>query len=270
MSLQTFTDQMGRQVAIPFPPQRIVSLVPSQTELLYDLGLGDRVVGITKFCVHPPEWFRSKTRVGGTKQIYFDRVAALRPDIIIGNKEENERAQIEQLARQYPVWMSDVRDLDSALQMIHDIGRITNSETESLAIAGNIQSGFDALAADVAAWPRLRAAYFIWREPWMAAGSDTFIDEMLRLAGFENVFGHWPRYPELSLEQLADAGPECVLLSSEPYPFKEKHLLEISRLCPNARVRLVDGELFSWYGSRLAQCTAYLAALREGLSEARG
>jgi ABC-type Fe3+-hydroxamate transport system substrate-binding protein len=265
-----FTDQMGRQVDIPFPPQRIVSLVPSQTELLYELGLGDRVVGITKFCVHPAEWFRSKTRVGGTKKIHFDRVAALHPDLIIGNKEENERLQIEQLAGQYPVWMSDVRDLDSALQMIRDVGGITNTEARASAIAQNIQSGFDALAAAVAALPRLRAAYFIWRDPWMAAGSDTFIDEMLRLAGFENVFGHWSRYPELSLEQLADAEADCVLLSSEPYPFKEKHLLEISRLCPNAMVRLVDGELFSWYGSRLAQSPGYLGALREGLSEARG
>jgi len=127
-----------------------------------------------------------------------------------------------------------------------------------------------ALAADVVAWPRLRAAYFIWRDPWMAAGSDTFINEMLRLAGFENVFGHWPRYPELSLEQLADAGPECVLLSSEPYPFREQHALEIKHFCPKASVQLVDGELFSWYGSRLAQSPGYLRALREGLSEARG
>jgi len=261
-----FTDQMGRQVDIPFPPQRIVSLVPSQTELLYELGLGDRVVGITKFCVHPAEWFRNKTRVGGTKQLRPDAIAALRPDLIIGNKEENERLQIEQLAGQYPVWMSDVRDLDSALQMIRDVGRITNAEAKASAITQNIQSGFDALAAAVAALPRLRAAYFIWREPWMAAGSDTFIDEMLRLAGFENVFGHWPRYPELSLEQLAEAGPDCVLLSSEPYPFKEKHLLEISRLCPNATVRLVDGELFSWYGSRLTHSPVYLGALRASFS----
>ena len=262
-----FTDQMGRQVDIPFPPQRIVSLVPSQTELLYELGLGDRVVGITKFCVHPAEWFRNKTRVGGTKQLRPDAIASLRPDLIIGNKEENERLQIEQLAGQYPVWMSDVRDLDSALQMIRDVGRITNAEAKASAITQNIQSGFDALAAAVAALPRLRAAYFIWREPWMAAGSDTFIDEMLRLAGFENIFAQRPRYPELSLEQLAESGPDCVLLSSEPYPFKEKHLLEISRLCPNAMVRLVDGELFSWYGSRLTHSPVYLAALREGLSE---
>lgn len=265
-----FTDQMSRQVEIPFPPQRIVSLVPSQTELLFDLGLGERVVGITKFCVHPQTWFRSKTRVGGTKQLRMETVAALRPDLIIGNKEENERLQIEQLAAHYPVWMSDVRDLGSALQMIRELGRMTGKATEAISIAENIQSGFDDLAVAVAQQPRLRAAYFIWREPWMAAGSDTFIDEMLRWAGFENAFAHLPRYPELSLEQLAAAEPDCVLLSSEPYPFREKHLLEISRLCSKAAIRLVDGELFSWYGSRLAQSPAYLAALREGLSKVVG
>lgn len=253
---------MGRQVEIPFPPQRIVSLVPSQTELLHDLGLGGRIVGITKFCVHPEAWFRSKTRVGGTKQIHFDRVAALRPDLIIGNKEENERGQIEQLAAQFPVWMSDVRDLGSALQMIREVGRITNTTTEALAIAETIQSGFDALAAEVAAWPRLRAAYFIWRDPWMVAGGDTFIDEMLRVAGLDNVFGQLTRYPEIRLEQLAASAPDCVLLSSEPYPFREKHLSEIRRFCPKATVQLADGELFSWYGSRLAYSPAYLRSLR--------
>lgn len=267
MSLQTFTDQMGRLVEIPFPPQRIVSLVPSQTELLHDLGLGERVVGITKFCVHPNAWFRSKTRVGGTKQVRMEAISSLRPDLIIGNKEENERLQIEQLATLYPVWMSDVRDLGSALQMIREVGRITNAVAEAITIANNIQSGFDALTAAVAEQPRLQAAYFIWRDPWMAAGSDTFIDAMLRLAGFENAFADRPRYPELSLEQLAEAQPDCVLLSSEPYPFKEKHLLEIKRFCPNATIRLVDGEMFSWYGSRLAQSPAYLSALRDGLPE---
>lgn len=270
MPSQIFTDQMGRWVNIPFPPQRIVSLVPSQTELLHDLGLCERVVGITKFCVHPAAWFRSKTRVGGTKQVRMETIAALRPDLIIGNKEENERGQIEQLATRYPVWMSDVRDLGSALQMIREVGRITDTETQAISMSKTIQSGFDALAAATAEPPRLRVAYFIWRDPWMVAGSDTFIDEMLKGAGFENVFAHLSRYPELSLEQLAAAAPDGVLLSSEPYPFREKHLLEIQRFCPDVPVQLVDGELFSWYGSRLAHSPAYLAALSKKMSEAKG
>jgi len=118
---------MGRKVDAPVHPQRIISLVPSQTELLFDLGLGDRVVGITKFCVHPEVWFRTKPRVGGTKKVDLEKVRKLEPDLIIGNKEENERADIDALAAEFPVWMSDVRHLESALDMIHRIGMITGT-----------------------------------------------------------------------------------------------------------------------------------------------
>ncbi len=254
---------MGREVAVPFPPQRIVSLVPSQTELLYDLGLGDRVVGITKFCVHPEAWFRSKTRVGGTKQVHLDRVTALAPDLIIGNKEENERQQIETLAERYPVWMSDVGNLEDALAMIECIGAITAAEVVARDIAERIRTAFGSLAEGISTRPPRRAAYFIWREPWMAVGRHTFIHEMMRLGGFYNVFGHLERYPEVTGSQLAEAVPEWVLLSSEPYPFKDKHIAEIKNYCPGAVIRLVDGELFSWYGSRLLHTPAYLRLLAQ-------
>src|ERR1700722_20147309 len=105
--IKQFTDQMGRTISVEWPVKRIISLVPSQTELLYSLGLADEVIGITKFCVHPKEWFHSKTRVGGTKKLDFEKIAALKPDLIIGNKEENEEVQIKQLMQDYPVWMSD-------------------------------------------------------------------------------------------------------------------------------------------------------------------
>ena len=262
----TFTDQLNRTVLLPaWPPQRIVSLVPSQTELLCDLGLEREVVGITKFCIHPRNWFETKTRIGGTKTLNFEKIATLKPDLIIGNKEENERAQIEQLAEQYPVWMSDVATLEEAYDMMRRIGKLTGKTTESEELIKKIKASFGPDHPQLATCPPPSAAYFIWRKPYMAAGGGTFIDAMMRVAGFKNVFANKSRYPEISLETLAEARPEIILLSSEPYPFREKHLKEIQAVCPDARVRLVDGELFSWYGSRLLHSAAYFRELSRQL-----
>ncbi|MCW5900675.1 MAG: ABC transporter substrate-binding protein [Flavobacteriales bacterium] len=257
--MRTVTDQMHRTVQVPETPQRIISLVPSQTELLHDLGLGDRVVGITRFCVHPEEWFRSKPRVGGTKQVDLQRVRALRPDLIIGNKEENSREDIEALVREFPVWMSDVRDLDGALDMVRHAGALTGTAEQGNVIADRIVEAFAALQP----WPvRRSVAYLIWRRPWMAAGRDTFIHHMLERIGLDNVFADRPeRYPELTPAQLAAADPDVVLLSSEPYPFKEKHIAELNMLLPGCPVRLVDGEAFSWYGSRLLRSPTVFGSL---------
>lgn len=255
---------MGWQVALPnFPPQRIVSLVPSQTELLHDLGLGDRVVGITKFCVHPVAWFAEKQRVGGTKTLNFNKIAALRPDLILGNKEENERAQIELLAETYPVWMSDIRSLADAVEMIRGIGQLTDTAAPAEEIAEKIEAGFAALRSTIYRPPS--TVYLIWRKPFMAAGGDTFIQTMLAAAGFANVFGDRSRYPEISVADLVAAQPEVVLLSSEPYPFREKHLAELHEICPAAKIQLVDGEMFSWYGSRLLFAPEYFRILRQNL-----
>lgn len=254
-----FTDQMHRTIQVPETPQRILSLVPSQTELLHDLGLGDRVVGITRFCVHPSGWFRSKARIGGTKQVDLQRVRALRPDLIIGNKEENSREDIEALVREFPVWMSDVRDLDGALDMIRSMGVLTGRTDEANGLADRIGTAFTELKP----WPvRRSVAYLIWRKPWMAAGGATFIHDMLQRIGLDNVFAERPeRYPELTPAQLAAADPDVVLLSSEPYPFKEKHIAELNMLLPGCPVRLVDGEAFSWYGSRLLRSPTVFGSL---------
>lgn len=252
---------MGRETAVSFPPRRIVSIVPSQTELLYDLGLDAEVAGLTKFCIHPPEWRRSKVQIGGTKQLHIERIDALRPDLIIGNKEENDREQIETLAGRYSVWMSDVRNLPDALDMITRIGEITDRTAQAIELNSRIAQAFDKLSTLVAARPPRRAAYFIWRKPWMAAASDTFIHEMMGRAGFLNAFGHLERYPEISPTQLAAANPDVILLSSEPYPFREKHFAEFSACCPTADIRIVDGEVFSWYGSRLLQAAGYLRGI---------
>ena len=258
----TVTDQMDRRVAVPFPPQRIVSLVPSQTELLFGLGLAKKVVGVTKYCIHPAEARRQAAVVGGTKNFDFEKIAALNPDLIIGNKEENYQAGIEQLAAEYPVWLSDINALPEALDMIRRVGFIAGVKEKADALASDIAASFAALAPSRPAQPAATAAYFIWRKPYMVAASGTFIDDMLHRAGFINAFPEHSRYPEITAEQLAAAAPSRIFLSSEPYPFGAKHVAEFQQICPGAKVDIVDGELFSWYGSRLRESAAYFRQLR--------
>jgi ABC-type Fe3+-hydroxamate transport system substrate-binding protein len=254
-------DMLGQEVMVPAQPRRIVSLVPSQTELLADLGLEDEVAGITKFCVHPDGWFRSKPRVGGTKTVHIERVAHLKPDLIIANKEENVEEQVMQLKQVAPVWVSDIHTLPDALEMISQVSAICNRQQEGEDIAARIRTSFHQLgrAAEV------RAAYSIWYKPWMWAGNDTFIHDIMLRCGLVNVFHDTPRYPEMDLERLKALRPEVVLLSSEPYPFKQKHAAEVQAALPDTKVLLADGEMFSWYGSRLLHTAEYLTALLPSL-----
>ena len=260
-----FTDQMKRQITLSsFPPKRIISLVPSQTELLFYLGLEEEVLGITKFCIHPEAQYKKKIRVGGTKKIHIHKIDALQPDLIIGNKEENQQEQIEELAQKYPVWMSDIQNLEDALDMIKQIGILTNRKVPALQLSQDIQNGFRQLEeANRHLETPKRAAYFIWRKPYMLAAKNTFIDEMLHFAGFSNVLNNKTRYPEFNINELAALAPEVILLSSEPYPFKARHLEELQEICPNAVIKLVDGELFSWYGNRLLHAVPYFFTLRK-------
>ncbi|MCU0352869.1 MAG: helical backbone metal receptor [Cytophagales bacterium] len=244
--------------------QRIVSLVPSQTELLFDLGVGDRVVGVTKFCVHPAEALKTKTVVGGTKNFRFDVIENLRPDLILANKEENCREGIERLAEKFPVWMSDIYDLPDALAMIRTVGVLTDTQAAADTLARDIESRFAALAPAGG----LRVAYLIWQNPLMAVGSRTFVHDMLTRAGYANVFADRPRYPEITPADLHAAAPDCIFLSSEPFPFREKHLTTFARTYSNSRVMRVDGEMFSWYGSRLRQAAGYLERLQLSLVQA--
>lgn len=260
-----FTDQMGRSVRLDKKPQRIISIVPSQTELLHDLGLGDEVVGITKFCIHPGEWFRAKARVGGTKMLDLKKIHALQPDLIIGNKEENEREQVEELMKRYPVWMSDITTLDDSLEMIRALGEITGTNERGQLLADKIASHFTALQSAIDnSKPAIRTAYFIWKNPYMAAGKYTFIDHLLQRCGLANAFA-LTRYPSVTASQIAQADPSLILLSSEPYPFKDKHIEEFQAICPKAKVMVVDGEMFSWYGSRLQHAPAYFTRLLDSL-----
>jgi ABC-type Fe3+-hydroxamate transport system substrate-binding protein len=258
MPQRSFVDMMGRMVEIAYPPKRIVSLVPSQTELLYDLGLESEVVGITKFCVHPESWFRTKTRVGGTKQLNLDKIRELQPDLVIANKEENLKEQIDELTKEFPVWISDIKSIDEGLQMISAIGSLVDKEEQANSLVNDIASGFEMLqkATDVK-----RVAYFIWRGPWMSVGGDTFISNMIQTIGWKNALSDMERYPEISLEEAAAHKPDIVLLSSEPFPFKEKHIAELKSAIPEAEVLLVDGEMFSWYGSRMLKAIPYFSEL---------
>ena len=255
-----FSDQMNRTVRLEGIPRRIVSLVPSQTELLFDLGLRDEVVGITKFCIYPEVWFRTKVRVGGTKQVNIDKVKELRPDLIIGNKEENTQEDILALERIAPVWMSDINSVEDALDMIKQIGELTGRNIEAEEITSEIQTSIRAV--DQVGRGR-SVLYFIWKDPLFCAGKNTFIDAMITAVGCRNACSG-DRYPEYSAENCSR--PDLVFLSSEPYPFEEKHKDELADLFPGSTIALVDGEMFSWYGSRMRLAPKYFKELFDHLT----
>jgi ABC-type Fe3+-hydroxamate transport system substrate-binding protein len=257
--MPTFIDQLGHEVQLPtFPPQRIVSLVPSQTEMLSHLGLTEQVAGITKFCIHPEPWRQSKTIVGGTKKFDFKRIDQINPDLVIGNKEENYREGIERLREKYPVWMSDISTLEDAFKMIDNVGHLVNRKKDAQYLIEEIWNEFREFRKPVQ--PKT-VLYLIWYSPWMAAGSQTLINSMLRMMGLKNAVHDEPRYPELSPIDICELNPDLIFLSSEPYPFKQKHLGELREIAPQSKIVFVDGEMFSWYGSRLLKAPAYFKSL---------
>jgi iron complex transport system substrate-binding protein len=265
-TMKTLIDQLGITHTFDSSPKRIVSLVPSQTELLYDLGLEDRIVGITKFCVHPYHLKSTKKIVGGTKKVNYDKIRLLKPDIIICNKEENTKEIVEELREICPVWVTDIFTLEDNFQMITDFGQLFDKRIEArkwndkLAFA---LSDFKHFIKDI---PVQKVAYFIWKKPYMVAGSGTFINELLKLNHFQNHFATQERYPEIDLEKMEEDGDlDLILLSSEPFPFKAEDGFEIARCTNNAKAILVDGEMFSWYGSRLLKAFDYFKYLHSSI-----
>jgi iron complex transport system substrate-binding protein len=254
--LLSYTDQIGRTVALPARPQRIISLCPSLTETLLHFGLGERIVGRTHFCIHPADTVASILAVGGTKNLKEDRVLALQPDLVICEKEENTREMVEWLESRFPTYVTDVRDIPSAIEMIRCLGTITDCQAEGEALAAEVEAAFAGLPSYAGAPSVL---YFIWRKPWMVAGQDTYIDALLQRLGLRNLAASFAgRYPALELEQLAGLSPDFVWLSSEPFPFKEQHIAELRGIFPGAEIRLVDGEMFSWYGCRMLAVPGYV------------
>ncbi len=254
-------DQTGEALEIRHYPERIISLVPSITELLAFLKLDDQVAGITRFCVEPRHWYRTKKRVGGTKTPHLDTIATLKPDLIIANKEENVREHVELLRSTAPVYVSDVHDIDSACRMIEDISLLTNRVLPGEQLRAAIMKQADECEQRIRPLRPLRAAYLIWQDPVMVAGGGTFINHMMSRAGLINIFGNTDRYPQVSVEELTAENPELVLLSSEPFPFKQSHADAWQALLPESKVILVDGTMFSWYGSRIVRAFKYIAAL---------
>lgn len=261
-SMPVYIDQLNRQIELQTTPKRIISVVPSQTELLYDLGLRTEVIGITKFCVHPQEWSAIKYRIGGTKNLQTDRIKNLAPDLIIANKEENVQKQIEMLAKDFPVWISDVQNLNDVQNMILSIGEMVGKKEAAIEMKEKIAAEFSRIQIA----KKWSCVYLIWQEPFMSVGADTFIHQMLKHCGFQNGMVHEMRYPTITEQQLIDLKPQLVLLSSEPYPFKQKHVAALQQLLPNAIVQLVDGEMFSWYGSRLLHAPNYFQRLLNELA----
>lgn len=250
-------DQLNREIHLEKVPMRIVSLVPSQTELLVDLGLKEQLVGVTKFCVHPENIRSEKSVVGGTKNIKLDRIVALRPELIICNKEENTQEIIKQLESVAPVYVSDIITLADMFDFIEDCGKLCDTIRASQEIIKKIQAEITSLRSVIKTDSNMKVAYCIWQNPWMFVGKETFIHELLQLNNFENVFASKKRYPEIELgdEKLREA--THIFLSSEPFPFKQKNVSDLQALFPKAKVLLVDGEYFSWYGSRILKAITY-------------
>ncbi|CAN5590766.1 helical backbone metal receptor [soil metagenome] len=265
--MTVFKDQLGREVFLSEIPKRIISLVPSQTELLFDLGLDETVIGITRFCIHPEQWFETKTRVGGTKDFKLEMIRMLKPDLIIANKEENNLEGLLPLMNEFPVWISDVSNLDDALRMISSIGAMTGTNDSANDIISKIKTEYQRLAEYLVLSPPInnRCVYYIWYKPWMSIGEDTFIYNQLVNCGFSSVTERRQRYPEISIEEAKNAEAELVFLSSEPFPFQEKHSVEVKAIFPEAIIKFVDGEFFSWYGSRLVTAPSYFISLLESL-----
>lgn len=264
--MKTFTDQLGTLHQFENTPKRIVSLVPSQTELLYDLGLEDSIVGITKFCVHPVHFKSTKKIVGGTKQVKIDKIRELQPDIIIANKEENTKEMVEELSRICPVWVTNIITIGDNLQMISDFGQLFNKRTEAQKWLDKLNFAYQDFQHFIKDQPIKKAAYFIWANPYMVAGKETFINELLKLNHYQNIYEEKGRYPEIELKKIRMEGdPDLVFLSSEPFPFKDEHAFEIGRFTHHAKTIFVDGEYFSWHGSRLVKAFEYFKKLHQKL-----
>jgi ABC-type Fe3+-hydroxamate transport system substrate-binding protein len=257
----TVIDGVGRKVELARPGKRIVSTVPSQSEFLFDLGLENEVIGITKFCIHPKNWFESKQKIGGTKNLYLEKIASLNPDLIIANKEENTLSDIEWLVERFPVYISDINSLNEAYQAMEDIGVLTDREDQAQVWLSRIKDEQRVYGAADQEFGTV--AYLIWNDPLMAVGSNNFIHDMLGIGGWDNCFSHLKRYPVITIDDIIAEAPHLLFLSSEPFPFKASHVAYFKEKLPNTEVVIVDGEMFSWYGSRLLQSFKYFDELRQ-------
>ncbi|WP_449387995.1 ABC transporter substrate-binding protein [Chryseobacterium lineare] len=240
---------------------KVVSLVPSITEALFDLGLTENeVIGRTKFCIHPKNMVKNVPVIGGTKNINIDKIRELKPDLILANKEENVKEQVEALMDNFKVIVSNVENIEDNYYLLKNLGKIFNKEGKAQLFNLKIYDVLNQAKIN----QKVKVAYLIWNNPYMTIGSDTFIHKILEEIGFENVFKGKKRYPQIETEDLADA--DIIMLSSEPFPFKEKHIHELKAFYPDKKIMIVDGEAFSWYGTHIAKCENYFKELVDEIS----
>lgn len=246
-------------------PNRIVSLVPSLTEALFAFGVGERVVGRTRYCLWPPRAVRKVPTVGGTKKVDVRRVLELEPDLVVAVKEENTRENVEELEEAgVPVFVGAPENVAGAIEMLRELAG-TIEAPRARAVLDPIERVYGRLREEAAQIQKRRVFVPIWKNPYMSVGFDTYVHDALKACGGENVCGDMARYPVVALEEVEAMQPEIVVLPDEPYPFSAEDLEEVYALdIPAAhadRIHLVDGKLLTWYGPRMASSLAQLAAL---------
>ncbi len=256
--MPTYKDQLNNTITVSQIPQRIVSIIPSQSEFLWQIGVREQLVGITKFCIHPTKMYTTIERVGGTKKLNLAKIRALKPDLIIANKEENNKEEIELLQKEFNVWISDIYNFKDAFKMMKQLGIILNKVHETKKLINEIEISLKPIKHF---FNLQSVTYFIWNKPYMLAANTTYINFILNYIGLKNAAQNLERYPEVTIEQLKKLNPQLVFLSSEPFPFKQKQVLELQQHLPNAKILIVDGEMFSWYGSRLSHLAEYIQRL---------
>ncbi len=254
-------DQIGRIIELQKKPRNIISLVPSITYTLSSFGLDKEVKGITRFCKYPEHWKKEKKIIGGTKNLKIDRIKEIAPDLIFANKEENTKEEIDELSRHFNVFVSDVKNAETNIQFIRQTSILLNKEEQAKELIDKIILEKNKLGNQIQG----TVAYFIWKDPWMSIGSDTYIHSMLEEFGLKNIFFSKKRYPVVNLEKLKGNPPEYIFLSSEPYPFKENHKKELENIFPESKIVLVQGEAFTWFGTYQEESYRYFQKLKKEL-----
>jgi len=265
-----FYDATGAAVVLPAPPRRIVSLIPSITEILFALGAGSSVAGCTVYCTEPPDGVATKARVGGEKNPKLDVIRELGADLVVANIEENLREHVETLRSWgIQVYVTYPRTVADGIRLASELGALAGLPERGREMAAALEAALDDVREARAGRPARRVFYPIWRQPWMTVNRDTYAHDMLALCGGDNVFGRSAtRYPEVTLEDVARAAPEVVLLPDEPYRFRAAHVADFDAYpdmpaVRDRRIHLID-KLATWYGPRIAEALRVLPRLIAG------
>lgn len=261
--MRTITDALGREITYHYPPERIISLDPAITETLYYFGLNEEIVGRTRFCIHPKEKVKNAMNIGGTKDLKMDRIHDVKPDLIIAEKEENTKEMVETLEEHYPVYVCEIRTVQDGIQMTEDLGHVTGKSEQGTKLKSDVETAFATLPKT----DPVRVAYMIWKKPYMAVGRDTYINHTLEKLGFINPFAtSGERYPAVTVQDLQDANLDYIFLSSEPYPFRDKHHTEFKSFLPDVPPINIDGEML-WYGPKMLEAVQYFRSFIEQVRE---